>query len=137
MLLRSVVGACAGAVAGVGLALTFDGLRRSCYVSTSRLGCGRSGPLLFAPILVFWMLLAGALIYAGFRMGRMARGWLVTGIGSGLWAVLIVAVIWFKALFLDMVQDDGHLFAMQAVVVASCVAYLAAALFAGRAQGAR
>jgi hypothetical protein len=140
MLSRTVVGAGAGALAGIGLALTLDGLRRSCHVSTSRVGCGRSGPLLFAPILVFWMLVAGALIYAGFRMGRVARGWRVTGIGSGLWAVLIVTMIWFRTAYLDAPLADGHSlpkeyghnFMLVAVVVSACAAYLAAASFAGR-----
>jgi hypothetical protein len=134
MLLRSVVGACAGALAGVGFALTLDGFRQYCYLRPGRTGCGDSGPMLYPPIFAFWMLVAGVLIYLGFRVARAERGWWATGLGSGLWVVLIVGVVWFKALFLDMPQEDGHLFLRQAVVIVSGVAYLAGALFAGRAR---
>ncbi|NKE56442.1 hypothetical protein FXN61_06190 [Lentzea sp. PSKA42] len=132
MLLRSVVGACAGALVGIGFAFTIDGLRQYCYLRPGRTGCGDSSPLLLPPIFVFWMLVAGVLIYTGFRLARMTRGWWATGVGSGLWVVLIVAVVWFKALFLDMYQEDGHLFLLNAAVITSCVAYAIATSCTGR-----
>ena len=131
---RSVVGACAGALAGTGLALTLDGFRQYCYLKPGRTGCGVSGPMLLPPIIAFWMLAAGVLIYAGFRMRRMDRGWWATGIGSGLWLVLIVGVVWYKAVYLDMWQEDGHVFLRTAAVITACAAYLTAALFVGRAR---
>jgi hypothetical protein len=134
MVLRGVVGACAGVVAGVGFAATLEGWTGYCYLSVGRTGCGDSYPLVYASIFVFWMLVAGLLIWAGFRLARAERGWWATGIGSGLWVVLIVGVVWFKTLFLDMYQEDGHLFLMQASVVTPCLAYLVAALTVGRAR---
>jgi hypothetical protein len=134
MLMRTVVGACAGAFAGIGLTLTFDGLGRYCYLAVGRTGCGDSGVLLLPLIFAFWTLVAGVLIWAGFRLGRVARGWWTTGMGSGLWAVLVVAVGWFKALYLDMPQEDGNSFLMTATAVTACVAYAIAALSVGRAR---
>jgi hypothetical protein len=134
MVLRTGAGACAGALAGLGFALTADWHRQYCYLKPGRTGCGDSSPLLLPPIFGFWMLVAGVVIYLGFRLARAERGWWATGLGSGLWFVLIVGVVWFKTLFLDMVQEDGHLFLMQAAVIVSCVAYAAAALFVGRAR---
>jgi hypothetical protein len=120
MLLRTVVGACAGALAGTGFALTVDWHRQYCYLSVGRTGCGDSGVLLLPLLFVFWLLVAGGLIYAG--------------IGSGLWVVLLVAVVWFKTFFLDLPQEDGHLFLMQAAVITAGVAYLIAAVTVGRAR---
>lgn len=134
MLSRGVVGACAGALAGIGFSLTADWHRNYCYLAVGRTGCGDSSTLLLPVFFGFWMLVAGVLIYLGFRLARAERGWLATGIGSGLWVVLIVGVVWFKIMFLDMYQEDGHLFLMQAAAIAACVAYLAAALFTGRAR---
>lgn len=134
MFLRSVVGACAGALAGVGFALTLDWHREYCWLKVGVRGCGDSSPLLVPPFFAFWMLVAGLLIQLGFRLVRAERGWLATGIGSGLWVVLVVGVDWFRVLFLDMYQEDGHIFLLQAAVVVSCAAYLAAALFVGRAR---
>ncbi|MFI6101760.1 hypothetical protein ACIA8G_39950 [Lentzea sp. NPDC051213] len=134
MLSRTVVGACAGALVGAGFALTLDGLRQYCYLRPGRTGCGDSSLLLLPPIFALWMLVAGALIYAGFRAARVDRGWSATGIGSGLWVVLIVAVVWFKTLFLDMYQEDGHRFLMTASVIVPCIAYAIAALCTGRSR---
>lgn len=134
MLLRSVVGACAGALAGLGFALTLDWHREYCWLKVGVTGCGDSGLWLYLPLFVFWMLVAGLLIHLGFRLARAERGWWATGLGSGLWVVLIVGVVWFKIMFLEMYQEDGHLFLMKAAVIVPCVAYLAAALFVGRAR---
>lgn len=134
MLLRTVVGACAGALAGIGLALTFDWLRQYCYLAVGRTGCGDSGVLLFPLIFGFWILVAGVLLYVGFRLARVAHGSWAAGIGSALWAVLLVGVVWFRALYLDLPQEDGNSFQMTATVVVACVAYLLAALFVGRAR---
>jgi len=128
------VGACGGLVAGGGFAATLEAWNGYCYLSVGRTGCGDSYPLIYASIFVFWMLVAGCLLYAGFRMARAERSWPATGLGSGLWVVLIVGVFWFKAMFLEMYQEDGHLFVMQAVVVTACAAYLVAALAVGRAR---
>ncbi len=134
MLLRAVVGACAGAVAGTGFALTLDGLRRYCHFWLSRALCVEPSPLLLPLIIVFWMLVAGVLIYAGFRMSRVARGWWVTGFGSALWVVLAVAAVWFQPLYLDLRQGGAHLFLMAAAVITAGAAYPVAALAVGRAR---
>lgn len=134
MLLRTVVGACAGALAGIGLTLTFDWFRQYCYLAVGRTGCGRSGVMLLPVIFACWMLVASVLIYVGFRLGRVARGLWATGIGSGLWAVLFVALVWLRALYLDLPQEDGNSFLMTATVCAACGAYAIAALFVGRAR---
>lgn len=134
MVLRTVVGACAGVIAGLGFAATLEGWTGYCYLSVGRAGCGDSYPLIYAAIFVFWMLVAGALIYAGFRMARAERSWSATGLGSGLWVVLIVGVVWFKAMFLEMYHDESSIFLMQAAVVTAGLAYLVAALAVGRAR---
>ncbi|MEU0884975.1 hypothetical protein ABZ345_40820 [Lentzea sp. NPDC005914] len=132
MVLRSVVGACAGALAGGGFAATIEGWSGYCYLAVGRTGCGDSYPLVYALIFVVWMLVAGGLIHAGFRMARAERSWWAAGVGSGLWVGLIVGVVWFKAVFLEMYQAEGALFLMQSAVVTCCVAYLVAALVVGR-----
>src|SRR5690349_5359468 len=109
MVLRSVVGACAGTVVGAGFAATLQGWNGYCYLAVGRTGCGDSYPLVYASIFAFWMLVAGGLLWAGFRMTRAERSWSATGWGSGLWVVLIVGVVWFKAVFLEMYQEEGDL----------------------------
>jgi hypothetical protein len=134
MVLRTVVGSGAGVVAGLGFAFTLDGLNRYCHLQPGRTGCGVSPPLLYPPVFALWMTVAGLLICVGFRLARQERGWLVVSVGSPLWAVLIVAVVWFKATRLEMYQADGALFLMAASVVVPCVAYAVAAVVAGRAR---
>ncbi|SEP88986.1 hypothetical protein [Lentzea albida] len=131
MLSRTVVGAGAGILAGAGFALTLDGLTRYCYLRPGRSGCGLQGPVLYPPVFAFWMAVAGLLIWAGFRVVRQQRGWLATAIGSVLWVVLIVAVLWFRYTYLDLVQEDGHFFVLVAAVVVPCVAYGSAGMISG------
>ncbi|MET9633593.1 hypothetical protein ABZX92_39655 [Lentzea sp. NPDC006480] len=134
MVLRGVVGAFAGVVAGGGFAATLEGWNGYCYLSVGRTGCGDSYPLIYASIFVFWMLVAGGLLHAGFRMACAEHSWSATGLGSGLWVVLIVGVVWFKAMFLEMYQEDGDLFLLQAAVVTAGAGFLVAALAVGRAR---
>lgn len=134
MLLRAGVGAGAGVLAGAGFALTLEGVNRYCYLRPGRTGCGVSLPVLYPSTFALWMVVAGVLIWAGFRLTRQERGWLTTGIGSVLWVVLIVAVVWFKAAYLDMYQEDGARFLLTAAVIVPCAAYAVAALAAGRTR---
>ncbi|MEV6712920.1 hypothetical protein AB0M48_12890 [Lentzea sp. NPDC051208] len=133
MLLRAVVGAGAGVLAGAGFALTLEGFNRYCYLRPGRTGCGVPLPVFYPPVFALWMVVAGVLIWAGFRVARQEREWLATSTGSVLWAVLIVAVVWFKATYLDMYQEDGRRFLVVAAVVVPCVACAVAALAVGRA----
>ncbi|MET9232566.1 hypothetical protein [Lentzea sp. NPDC003310] len=134
MVSRTVVGAGAGVLAGAGFALTLEGFTRYCYLRPGRTGCGVSLPVFYPPVFATWMAVAGVLIWLGFRLVRQERGWLAAAGGSVLWAVLIVAVVWFKAAYLDMYQEDGRRFFVVAAVAVPCVAYAAAAGFAGRAR---
>lgn len=133
MLSRTVVGACAGALAGAGVALTLDALTKYCYPRPGRTGCGDSQLLALPLTFAVWMVVAGVLIWAGFRVARQERGWVATAIGSVLWAVLLVAVLWFRYTYLELAEEDGHLFVLGAAVVVPCVAYG----FAGMISGAR
>ncbi|GLY51965.1 hypothetical protein [Lentzea sp. NBRC 102530] len=134
MVLRTVVGAVAGAVAGTGFFLTLDGFSRYCYLRPGRTGCGVTLPLLHPPVFAFWMVVAAAVILAGFRVGRQERGWVATGIGSGLWLVLIVAVVWFEIGCLEVHPEDRHLVLGVTAVVVPCVAYAVATSSAGQAR---
>ncbi|MGW6447672.1 hypothetical protein [Lentzea sp. NPDC055074] len=134
MVLRTAVGAVAGVLAGAGFALTLEGFTRYCYLRPGRTGCGVGLPVFYPPVFALWMVVAGVLIWAGFRMARQERGWLATGVGSVLWAVLIVAVVWFESAYLDLYQAEGVQFLKVAAVVVPCVAYAIAALAAGRAR---
>lgn len=131
MLSRTVVGAGAGILVGAGFALTLDGLTRYCYLRPGRSGCGLQGPLLYPPFFAFWMTVAGLLIWVGFRVVRQERGWLATSIGSLLWVVLLVAVLWFRYTYLDLLQEDGHLFVLGAAVLVPGVAYAAGGMISG------
>ncbi|USX49538.1 hypothetical protein [Lentzea sp. HUAS12] len=133
MLSRTVVGACAGAVAGAGVALTLEALTRYCYLRPGRTGCGDSQLLALPLTFGAWMVIAGVLIWAGFRVARQERGWLATSIGGVLWVVLLLAVLWLRYTYLDLVQEDGDFFVLGAAVVVPCVAYG----FAGMISGSR
>ena len=85
MLLRTVVGALAGAVVGAGFVLTLHLLPSRADI----LVIAMSIPVIFA----FWMGVAGALIAGGFRLGRQERGWWATGAGGGVWIVVIVSLV--------------------------------------------
>jgi hypothetical protein len=134
MLLRTVVGAVAGVLAGAGFALTLEGFSRYCYLRPGRVGCGVGLPVFYPPVFALWMVAAGVLIWVGFRVARQERGWLATSVGSVLWAVSIVAVVWLESTYLDLYQAEGVQFLMAAAVVVPCVAYAVAALAAGRAR---
>ncbi|MFD4673181.1 hypothetical protein ACFWNN_25900 [Lentzea sp. NPDC058450] len=134
MVLRTVVGAVAGAVAGTGFWLTLDGFTRYCYLSPGRTGCGAGLPLVYPPVFALWMVVAAALVLGGFRIGRQERGWLATGIGSGLWLALIVAVVWVEIGLLEIYPEDRRLFLAAAAVAVPCVAYAVATSAAGRAR---
>lgn len=123
MVLRTVVGAVAGAVAGAGFVLTMD-------IVPSRSGIGLFA-MAVSVFFAFWMLVAGVLIVGGFRLGRQERGWWTTGIGSGLWVVMIVSLM-FSGVFGK--HAYMHLFET-AVVLVPCVAYAVAALGTSTAVG--
>ena len=134
MLLRTVVGAGAGVLAGAGFALTLEGFNRYCYLRPGRTGCGVPLPVFYPPVFALWMVAAGVLIWMGFRLARQEREWLTTSFGSVLWVVLIVTVVWFKAAYLDMYQEDGARFLLTAAVIVPSAAYAVAALVVGRAR---
>jgi hypothetical protein len=135
MLLRTVVGACAGALAATGWALTLDGLPRYCYLKPGRVGCGRSSVLLYPLTFSFWMLVAAVLVYAGYRVLRAERGWWAAGIGSGLWFVLVVVAIHVGSFRLGDTDREGvHEFFRNAYLVTASAAYGIAASFIGRAR---
>lgn len=136
MLLRGLVGACAGFLAGVGFALTLDGFDQYCNLHPGQTGCGGGIVLILPLMFAWWMLVAGALIHGGFRLARVTRGWQAAGIGSALWLPLVVVVVSFKSLFVDLHPDDLRPFVLNAAVVTSCVAYAVAALCIGRVRTA-
>jgi len=126
------VGAWAGAVAATGWALTLDALPRYCHLKPGRIGCGRSSVLLYPLTFAFWMLVGGALVHAGYRVLRAERGWWAAGIGSGLWFVLVLGVIYVSSFHLgDTYQEEVHEFFRTAYLVTACTAYAVAALFTG------
>ncbi|MGW4211484.1 hypothetical protein ACWEIJ_26055 [Lentzea sp. NPDC004789] len=133
MLLRTVVGACAGALAAIGWALTLEGLTRYCYLRPGRTGCGQSSVLLYPLTFSFWMLAAAVLVYAGHRVLRAERGWWAAGAGSGLWFVLVLAVLYLRAYHLgEVYQEEVHDFLRTGYLVTACAAYAVAALAVGR-----
>ncbi len=120
MVVRTVVGAVTGAVVGAGFLVTLHELpaRGPGYLVFAAI------PVLFA----FWVFVAGVLIAGGFRLGRQERGWWVTGIGSGLWVVVIVSLVLARTF---SKHAYPQLFEVVAIVV-PCVAYALAALFTSR-----
>ncbi|MFC3898676.1 hypothetical protein ACFOWZ_45030 [Lentzea rhizosphaerae] len=136
MLLRGLVGASVGFLVGVGFALTLSGFDEYCELYPSTSGCGRSFLLVLLLFFACWMLVAGALIHAGFRLAHVTRGWQVTGIGSALWVLLAVGVVGFGPFLLDVYPKDVRLFSLNGAVVTSCVAYAVAAVSTGRRRTA-
>ncbi|MGW4211481.1 hypothetical protein ACWEIJ_26040 [Lentzea sp. NPDC004789] len=130
MLLRTVVGVCAGALAATGWALTLDALPKYCHLKPGRIGCGRSSVLLLPLTFSIWMLVAGLLVWAGYRVLRAERGWRAAGIGSGLWFVLVLAVIYLS----DPQQGQVRDFLRTGYLVTACAAYAVAALFTGSSR---
>jgi hypothetical protein len=136
MLLRGLVGASAGFLAGVGFALTLSGFRDYCDSEPLPIGCGGLFLLVLPLVFACWMLVAGALIHAGFRLGRVTRGWQAAGIGSALWLPMVVVVASVGRVLLDVHPNDGRLYVLNSAVITSCVAYAVAALWIGRRRTA-
>jgi hypothetical protein len=132
---RTLAGACAGGLAGAGLGLTLDGLTRYCYLRPGRTGCGRSSLLVLPLAFSFWMLAACVLVWAAYRVLRAERWWWAAGIGSGLWFVLVLAVIHLRSFHLgDTYQEEAHHFLQTGYLIAACVGYGLAAMFIGRVR---
>lgn len=130
--MRTAVGVIAGAVAGAGSLLTLDVMTRYCNGGFGRTGCGASFPLTFGLSFAIWMVVAAGLICAVFRMLRVERGLWAGGIGSGLWFVLILAVMYIRFFHMrGMYQEDVHHFLESAYVTAACAGYAIAAWCTG------
>ncbi|MBM7858194.1 hypothetical protein [Lentzea nigeriaca] len=133
MVLRTVVGAVAGLLAGAGFMLTLYLSSEYCNAGPVRTGCGAVYPLTFGLIFSIWMVLAAALIYVGFRVTREKRWWWAAGIGSGLWLALFVGVmyVWYFRMH-GMYRDDVDRFLVSTYLITACVSYAVAALCTGR-----
>lgn len=131
MLLRTVVGAVAGTLAGIGFVASLEALTRYCYDGPGRRGCGASPAQTFGLGFSLWMAVAAALVYVGFRLLRLERGWWVVGIGGGLWFVLIQAVIYVRTNTDGMYQEEGHEFLAAGYLAAAGASYAIAALCTG------
>jgi hypothetical protein len=136
MLLRGFVGAAAGFLAGVGFALTLDGFDQYCDLHPGQRGCGGGFILILPLMFACWMLVAAALIHAGFRLGHLTRGWQAAGIGSALWLPMAVVVVSIGGYLLEVHPNDGRLYALNSAVITSCVSYAIAALCIGRRRTA-
>jgi peptidoglycan/LPS O-acetylase OafA/YrhL len=132
MLLRAVLGAVTGAVAGFGFLSTMTLMIRYCDGGPSRTGC-REVLLLIPLQFLFWVAVAGMLVVAGFRFLRQRHGGWVVGIAPVLWVVLVFAASYAMHEYLDLYQAERGPFLMVALVITACVAYAIAALGAGRA----
>lgn len=125
---RTAVGAVGGTVAGAGFLLGSQLFTRH---------FGAAFPLAFGLNFSVWMVVAAALVHAGFRVLRMERAWWAAGIGSGLWFVLFLTVVYVRIFHLDdLYQEDVHRFLEIAYVLAACVGYAVAALCVGRRRTA-
>jgi hypothetical protein len=127
MLMRTVVGAVVGTVVGGGFLLTFQLFVRWCNGGPTRTGCGAGLPLTIGQIFAFWLVVAGVLIYAGFRVARAERGWWAAGIGGGMWVALIVSFS-----FSGMFSKHSDVPFEPVAMLVSCLAYAIAALCVGR-----
>jgi hypothetical protein len=132
MLLRTVVGAVAGTMAGLGFVMSLDALTQYCYAGPGRRGCGTPSALTFGLGFSLWMVVAAALVYTGYRLLRVERGWWVAGIGSGLWFVLVLAVIYLRMNTEGMYQEEAHEFLATGYLTAAGAAYAIAALCTSR-----
>ena len=133
MLLRTVVGAVAGTMAGLGFVMSLEALTRYCNGGPGRTGCGTPFALTFGLGFALWMVAAAILVHLGFRLLRMERGWWVAGIGSGLWFVLLLAVVYLRIFHTDgMYQEEGRQFLVTGYLTAAGAAYAIAALCTGR-----
>ena len=137
MIVRTAVGVVAGAVAGAGFVLTLGTFTRYCNGGLGRTGCGTGFFTTFGLAFSVWMVVAAAVVCAGFRVVRARRGWWAAGIGSGLWFVLVLAVIYGRTFVLDgMYQAEVRDFLVTSYLVTACVAYAVAALGIGRRKTA-
>jgi hypothetical protein len=134
MLSRTALGAVVGTMAGAGFLLSLHALTRYCNGGPGRTGCGAVFPLDFGVVLAFWMIVAGVLVHVGFRVLRTERGWWAAGAGTGLWFLLVLAVIYVRIFHLDMYQEDANRFMATMYVIVPCVAYGVAASCTGRAR---
>ncbi|MFC3898677.1 hypothetical protein ACFOWZ_45035 [Lentzea rhizosphaerae] len=135
MIVRALIGAVAGAVAGAGFVLTLGTFTRYCNGGPGRTGCGTGFFTTFGLAFALWMVVAAAVVCAGFRVVRAGRGWWAAGIGSALWFVLILAVIYGRIFVLDgMYQAEVRHFLVTAYLVTACVAYAVAASGTGRSR---
>ncbi|GHH55094.1 hypothetical protein [Lentzea cavernae] len=131
MLLRAVVGAVTGAVAGGGFLVTLTLTTRYCNGGPSRALCGEL--LLVFPLqFLFWSVVAGMLLAAGFRFLRQRRGWYAAGAAPVLWVLLLVATYYVIYEHLDLYQAERGPVITTAMVITACVAHAVAALAAGR-----
>jgi hypothetical protein len=119
MLLRTVVGALAGAVVGAGFLLSLHLLPSRADIVVIAMAI----PVIFA----FWMAVAGALIAGGFRLAGQARGWWATGAGGGVWVVVIVSLVFGGAF-----SKHSDLPFPPVAVLVPCLAYMVATLCIGR-----
>lgn len=137
MVLRTAVGAVVGTVAGAGFLLALNLFTRHCDSGPVPVGCGAAFPLAFGLNFSVWMAVAAALVHAGFRVLRAERAWWAAGIGSGLWFVLFLTVIYVRVFHLDdLYQQDVHRFLEIAYVMVACVGYAVAAMCVGRRRTA-
>ncbi|SDN21449.1 hypothetical protein SAMN04488074_14014 [Lentzea albidocapillata subsp. violacea] len=130
MLLRAVVGAVAGAMAGAGLLLAVYTFAWFCD-GPGRTECGVAALVLLPSFFFFWMFVACVLITFGFRLGYQEGGGRTAGIGSGLWVVLGLAVLYVEAAYFHLHGQDDLRFVAYATVIVPCVAYTIASLGTG------
>ncbi|MDX8143510.1 hypothetical protein SK854_15400 [Lentzea sp. BCCO 10_0061] len=127
MLLRAVIGAVAGAMAGAGLLLTVYAFVWYCD-EPGRTACGAAGALLLPSFFLSWMFVAAVLITSGFRLGCQERGWRTAAIGSGLWVALGLSALYVEASYFHLSREDDLRFLAYAAVLVPCVAYTIASL---------
>ena len=116
-----------GTVVGGGFVLTLKVFTRWCNGGLTRTGCGAGYPMTVGPMFVFWTVVAGVLIYAGFRVSRTERAWWAAGIGGGVWVVLLLSF-----LYGGMFSKHSDIPFVPVALLVPCSAYAIAALCLGR-----
>lgn len=131
MVVRTAVGAGAGLAAGWGWVLTLDGFSSYCVPGAGRTGCGE--PLAwFGLSFLVSLVVAGALVAAGFLVARQRRGWTVVGIGTLAWFVLLVSVVLVRLFVpMDLDRDEAASLMENACLITACGSYALAALCTG------
>ncbi|MDX3658392.1 hypothetical protein PV646_13875 [Streptomyces sp. ID05-26A] len=132
MLLRTVLGAVTGAIAGFGFLFTLTLTARYCNGGPRRALCGEALLLQYPLQYLFWVAVAGVLLVAGFRFLRQRRGWWVAGIAAVSWLVLVLAVGYVVYEYLDLYQAERGPVLVTAALSAAGVSYTLAALCVGR-----